>query len=206
MTLPAPAVLWRFDEGTGTTISDGAAGGANPATLTNGTWVPGRYGNGIHGGSNHAATFTLIDMARTYTIGFWLRGWNGSTDGIVIGGAAGMYVAYLDATDIYHSSQSHFVTVAHGGGLSDGNWHHLAVVRAEGDIQFYKDGRPLGALQTNGSFNGASELQIKSLLAYFDGTFPFPADLDDVRMYSTAFTAAQIADLYNPVPAMFLGL
>jgi hypothetical protein len=210
MALPAPAVYWALDEGTGTTIADSAAGGGNPLTRTNGTWTTGKFSSGLaNASSSHAATRSPgFDMGAQYTVGCWIRGWDGSNDGVVIGGAAGKYVAYLDATDWYYSA-TNFVSIAHGGGLSDGAWHHLALVRDGVNVWFYKDGTLL-CTRTHGSF--AADSIYSALLAYADGTVPFIASIDDVRFYYAVLTGAQVAELYalNPgggaPPATFPGL
>lgn len=201
--VPNPAVWWKFDAGVGTVIKDYAPGNANPATLTNGSWIsPGKFDGAINNASSsHAATFIGINMDKVYTIGFWIRGWDGSDDGIALGGGTGTYAAYIDATDIYHSAASNFVSVPHGGGMSDGAWHHLAIVRENANIQFYKDGSPLGALQVSAGLATAGNLALSAILGYENGTFPLLADIDDVRMYYAAFTADQIAELYADVPA-----
>jgi len=198
MALPTPLAYWPLNEGNGTDLAD-ATGNGHGATVTNGTWVAGKFGAGLGNSSDsHAATFTAIALALLYSVSLWIKGWDGSNDGVVIGGAAGHYAFYLDATTIYHSASSSFTSVAHGGGLSDGAWHHLAVTRNAGNMQFYKDGVPLGASQTIGN---ANVLTLSSLLGYAGGTYGFVAQADDVRLYDVELTTAQIAELAALVPA-----
>ena len=78
----------------------------------------------------------------------------------------------------------------------DGDWHHLVVTYANRSVTVYLDGSSLGtqafaaALDTVGS-----DLRLGSGLEYWQT--PFFGDLDEVAIYKTALTAAQVAGHFS---------
>ena len=191
-----PSTYWPLDEGSGTTSADEGTSAAYLLTLdTAGSWTTGKFGTALHcDGTGIAATIAPeFDSALTYSFSLWMSGWDGSDDGILIGGKAGDYVFYLDSTDIYHSGENNYVSAAHGGGLTVG-WHHLVVTRASTIVTFYKDGVPL---TSSGPMSADIALVINSIGSYETGTFPFTGTLDDIRYYdNVCLTPTQVADLY----------
>lgn len=209
--LPVPLAYWPFDEGAGSTAAD-ASGHGHTATITGGLWGAGKWAGAlINAGGASAATVDEINLRDTHAIAYWFKGWDGSDDGVVVGGNTGYYATYLDGTDWYYSAASAFVTVPHGGGLADGDWHHLVVSRNIDEVTFYKDGARLGSPQTNAAYVAAHDLFLTTLLSYGDGGFPFHAHVDELRLYDVALSGDQVAELFAlthtppaaPVPALF---
>jgi len=77
------------------------------------------------------------------------------------------------------------VTVVSLVGVGDGNYHHLAGVRRNGQLELWIDGetRELSGTISTGSPDVAAELEIGAALA---------SDLDDVRLWSVARDPADI--------------
>lgn len=205
--MPTPLLSWPFDEGAGAAAAEALGHAAYDFALTGGTWTTGRVGAALaNDGSGSAADFGggTLDLGTVYTIAVWIRGWDGTNDGVLLAGASGSYAWYLDATDVYHSPHTgDFVTVPHGA-LSGSGWHHLAVTRDGATVQFYEDGAPVGAPQTLSDDTQA--LGVKALGAYYDGTFGFAADLDALQVYDVALTAAEIAALVPRFRALLLAV
>lgn len=203
-----PLCYWPFSEGTGTVVDETMGHSAYDFLLTGGTWTTGQQGAALaNSGAGSAADFggAILDLGSVYSIGVWIRNWDGSNDGVILAGVSGHYAWYLDATDAYHSaSGGNFVTVPHGGGLSGSSWRHLAVVRNGATVQFYKNGTPLGAAQTLGA--GGTALQLRALGGYSDGTFGFAADVDDLRIYDVALSAAEVRALVSRFPPLLLAV
>ena len=83
--------------------------------------------------------------------------------------------------------------------LSDGAWHHLAVVRngATGDILFYVDGveqgLALNATLAAGLDSATEPLTIGYLNTGGANTFRFDGSVDEVALYSRALTAGEVS-------------
>ncbi len=92
-----------------------------------------------------------------------------------------------------------------GNGLSgvtavnDGYWHHVAAVydpTATNQYKLYVD----GALDAQGNLTVATNTSSGTYIQLgkrVDGTNPFTGDIDEVRIWNTARTSAQIAANYN---------
>jgi sialidase-1 len=89
--------------------------------------------------------------------------------------------------------------------FGDGDWHELALVRSGDSLLLYVDGAlagsspmPPGALTRS---DGWAQDGLR-LGSNFDGTGGFTGALDDVRVFRSALTPAEITDLYGgTVPA-----
>lgn len=88
--------------------------------------------------------------------------------------------------------------------LNDGNWHHFATVvttdtvtSGNNTITLYIDGvLDQGTISRNGSGYGAVAQNLR--IGYTEGGGGyFNGSIDEVRIYNTALTAAQIQALYN---------
>jgi len=180
---------WNFDDGTGTKATD-FSGNGKTGTLTGAgglpTWVTGKRGKALNlDGVDDQVILPSIDLGTTNSGSLWID-YRDSGDGVLvgrqgIGGGAGGYVFYVDQTDVYYSPVGgNFVTVAHGG-LTSGQWNHLAVSRSGTSVTFYKNGVQIGVPQTLSSNDALSG--IVSIGSYGDGTFPAQARIDDVRIY-----------------------
>ena len=76
--------------------------------------------------------------------------------------------------------------------VSDGQWHHVAVVFAAGAVTFFKDGVPTADQLSVGSAQSASgNLQLG---AGFGSSTGFVGQIYNARVWSSARTAAQISD------------
>ena len=200
---------WPLNEGSGSTSTD-ASGNGHTVTLVNATWDTSglkKFGaaalkHSAVSTGNRGASFTAINLGTTHSIAFWINGWAGSNDGIVLGGATtGNYAGYIDATDIYYSAGTgNFCNRTHGGLTGS---HHIALVRdGTTSVTFYKDGVALGSSDLASS---NADLTITTLLSYetdlAGGDFyVINATVDDVRLYSSALTSTQVGLLYRMIP------
>ncbi len=76
--------------------------------------------------------------------------------------------------------------------INNNVWHHIAAVRESGIVRFYVDG-----VQVGGTFPsaGSAPATTSFFIGDWDGslTFPFVGRIDEVRVWNTARSAAQIA-------------
>lgn len=194
MALPNPIAYWKFDEASGTTAAD-SSGNGHTATLVNGTWDTSsnkKFGTAAlaNNGSGRGASFTPFSLGTVHSIAFWFNGWDGSNDGVIIGGAAEFYGCYTNTTHFYYSAGSGNNQIAPHGFLI--NSHHVVITRNGTTLTWYVDGASVGT-QTLAS---NTALTLGSIAGYDNGTIGFAATLDDIRFYDVALTGAQVSELF----------
>jgi hypothetical protein len=91
--------------------------------------------------------------------------------------------------------------------FTDTGWNHVAVVYATGseaDSKMYLNGIAVGS--TTGTFPSSSDMDFAGLKtvigAYYSSSYPFNGNIDEVAIWDSALTSAQVNDIYNGgVPA-----
>lgn len=213
MAAQTPDLYYKFNDGTGTTATnDGSVGGdatfsATPAWLT-----PGQVGSsavsfptsvelptGLDPSTGLAGSFTLEAWVRTSSgqLAEWLGSNNATT-------AAYFYwYQQADGSVSFLSTDSTGAAFRFDGSISinDGSWHHIAVVYDDSgpSMEMYVDGAAdAGAITGTGAMpldNGAQNLIIgDNSLATVAGSADWTGDVDDLRVWSVARTASEIAD------------
>jgi hypothetical protein len=221
--LPEPAGglvgWWQFDEGSGATTAD-SSGNGNPMTLFNGvSWVPGKIGNFAisANGTNQYASVPALNLSgtSTVTVAFWAnRTYSTTVESVML----------EDSTN-YNNSTTGFgffpddttcggmQAAVHGNvgysvncysQPSSGVWHHIAIIYDKtqpGNKQtaLYLD----GVLQTP-TLNSSTSQNTNNfgnnplyLFSRNGNQFFNAGQIDDLRIYSQALTAAQIQQLYQ---------
>ena len=86
--------------------------------------------------------------------------------------------------------------------VTDGQWHHIAVVLPERDtpriqdVQVYLDGRiKSGTIPGDGPIDTLEGYDVRFGMRAGDEWMPFEDSLDEVRIYSRALTPEEIAEL-----------
>jgi hypothetical protein len=194
---------YPFSEGTGT-VSSNATGQGNDLTLTGTAWTTGKSGNALSfNGGDIAQVDSLFGSPSNVTVAAWARctGIPGS-GGELVSLANSVLIRFdSDVRGLYYTG-SVYRQAVYGFSLCDSAWHHIAytVDPANSSQILYIDGN-------SGSSSGFSDA-----LAY-DGTVPrlaighhadisnanydWNGQIDDVRVYSRALTAAEIASIYS---------
>jgi hypothetical protein len=186
--------------------SDGS-GNAFHGTLVNSpTFVTGHSGLAVNlNGSNQA-----VDLPRSiqddFSIAFWIRTtttgatgtqwWAGKglVDGEVANVANDFGVA-LVGSHVAFGVGNPDTTIQSTSNVNDGAWHHVAVTRtaATGAMVLYVDGaQQATATGPTGTRNAPANLRVGSLQTNLNF---FAGQLDEVRLYNVALTAAQVAAL-----------
>jgi hypothetical protein len=202
---------WGFNEATGTSARD-STGRGNTLTVDAGmTWPAGRIaatclGNGGSAGSAHASwnianvNVTLMGWARPHDLtagtsvplfGIW--------DGTTI--ATSTEVAIFAQRSNFSTSNVLQGNVRVGGGLIAVNdtapptlntWVHLALTFNGTILRLYKDAVEVATASITGSILPVSA-------NFLVAPNPSNVDVDDIRIFSTALTAAEIAN-FKDVP------
>jgi Concanavalin A-like lectin/glucanases superfamily len=218
--------LWRFDEASGTTALD-ASTNNHDGTIIGATYVSGRFDGALSfNGANQyvfasdaqsgGTTATGLDVGvRDWTVAAWI---NTTASGMVVtkmgfvGGPNpdgwGMSVSANGTVGaVLHKSSVGTVNIFAGDGatVSDGQWHHIAVVfnRAANMVR-YVDGVPTGSQNNLAFLSGQSldndkELRIGARDQSGDEIY-FNGLIDDARVYARALTGAEIAGLAGVEP------
>jgi len=206
---------WALDEGTGTVAGDSSGNGYDGTFVDNPTWVtetaPTTFANpyalSFDGANDYVDTTAVIELGQQdFSIGLWLK----TTENRL-----GL-IAKSDSDTSWEAGEKNFylnnlgypMFVGFGNGyinsetaVNDGAWHHVMVTWD------YTDGGGSGAMYVDGvdvtttstytathNDNGSDTLKLgvdnnNESSNYFAGT------MDDVRLYSRALSAAEVASL-----------
>ena len=200
---------YGFEEGTGSSLSD-ASGAGNNGTISGATWTTaGKYGNAlVFNGTSALVTIndsTSLHLTTAMTLEAWVN-------------PSAVSSAWRDV--VYKGNDNYFLeasTTTSGGVpcgagtfgtanvwalgtavLAMNTWTHIATTYDGATLRFYVNGIQVSSLAQTGSIvTSSNPLQIggDSIFGqYFQGT------IDEVRVYNTVLTAAQIqADMNTPV-------
>jgi hypothetical protein len=217
---PSTALVgwWKFDDGSGTTAAD-SSGNIYTMNLVNGvSWVAGKIGDAISAnGTNQYGTVPAINLSGTsaVTVAFWAnRTYSTTTESVM-----------LESTTNYNNSNAGFgffpddtgckgiAAAVHGNvGYSvncytpptSGVWHHLAIIfdktqAGSNQTALYIDGvlqtpasSPITAQNTNSFGNNPLYLFSRAGSQFFNA-----GQVDNLRIYNQALSAAQIQQLYQ---------
>ncbi len=230
--VPNPNVLWwKFDEGSGTTATD-SSGNGRVGVISGAQWVSGGVG-GVGSCLEFLGTGQKVedDDGEDYlngleaiTIVMWVKARSVPTDkGFIIGeppdGGDNVCTMRYDAAGASFGGAAVLkmaVTSTPGGeqqlessaGQQITGWHHVAMTWTSGGlIEFYSNGKldtPTGRSNPNnaGPISGCNTL-IVGQGGKDTGNLSWDGFIDDVRIYDTALTAAQITELYNSSQPIF---
>ena len=210
-TGPAPTSRWTFDEGTGRTAADSA--GTHPATLVGDAgWTAGIQGPSAlltDGAGDFADSGdTIIDTAQSFTASAWVKldrvtGYQTvvSVDGNTV---SGFYLGLRDDTRRFAfarlTSDSPQAAAPFPSATFDpvvGQWYLLTGVHdaAARTFSLYVNGQLQGVAAATDTWTAGGHLVIgrarfnSNPVDFVDGA------IDDVRVYSSALTAADVAQL-----------
>jgi hypothetical protein len=213
ITLPVPATNFSeylFEEGAGATAIDSQ--GQNDGTILNEeSRVDGLNGKGLaFTGSGYVNLGNCFggNVLDQLTLSAWLKPepGTGGYQGVIMHGGPNVdtYALYIHPGQKSISfktsgTTSPWNTIGNIDKLWDGNWHHLAVTYDGEKKTFYLDDDILttvdadGTIQSGEGYNlliGAGRDQTPTSLLY-------KGAIDEVRIYNTALSNAEIVDLYK---------
>ncbi|MBK8576260.1 MAG: VCBS repeat-containing protein, partial [Elusimicrobia bacterium] len=211
------AGYWNLDENAGTSAFD-LSGNASTGTLTNGpTWGTGKSGSGIvFDGNNDYVTMGdpasgILDPSGSFTLSVWVKTTQSLSGGNYAAIAGKGFLASAIGHGLFlsgdYSSRPVYQTrynltaphVVHGSSISDGNWHLLTGVRDHptSTTYFYVDGQISGSSVT--ALSGYSSNNSFGLGRRHDGSwgYSYNGTIDDVRFYTRALSAGEVARLYQ---------
>lgn len=210
---PHPNLIgaWNFDEGGGAIAHDSL--GLNiPLTVDAGvTWVGGHAGGFALNNAGTGGAHRTWSLSAQTTIMCWARPTNlaSNTDRALIGvwatndSSGSTYFAIWAQRSSYGVANVLQGNVRINGGLADvegpaltlNTWTHLALTFDGVNIRMYKDGAQVTSINNTGTL----DLGTYNFVVAASPSF---ADIDDVRIFNSALSAAEIAAFMgDPVAA-----
>ena len=139
---------WHFDEGSGSVLKD-SSGNGNDGVIHGATWVDGKYGKALRfdGVDDKVKLpYSVITGLTDVTSEFWIK----TTDdcaGIITSANSvrdNEYLIYWNyATETHPHIKQHIKDEFHRiqiNTITDGNWHHITIVREISKVSVYVDG------------------------------------------------------------------
>ncbi|MHC4199985.1 MAG: LamG-like jellyroll fold domain-containing protein, partial [Planctomycetota bacterium] len=186
---------WRFDEGAGTTAVNSVRPGTYDGAVAGAEWVGGKI-DGALGFSETNDTVILtspVPLGDEWTITVWYNGlrpdnpatWSTLTQGQTADDQIQLNLWVLG------TNVGGFQSAAYNAQTVETGWHHLAAVGGSSQTRFYVDGSYVGT---------AAAMSMSDIYAIGNqaaGGERFASIIDDVRVYSRAFTGTEVQGLYG---------
>src|SRR5207245_1667950 len=175
------------------------SGHVNHGTLTGTTDVAGKVGRARHFNSGDRITAPAISVPATdFTVAAWFR-WTTNPSPYYSGIQGGGFSWELRVTAggrfavvFYQAIGPDIVTYAETPlAYNDGTWHHAAGVLRSGLAELYVD----GLLVARDTTNPITSVRTSTQTIVGKVASGFVGDIDEVRVYSRALTAGEIAAL-----------
>jgi len=222
-TVPAPAGQWPFSEGSGTSTAD-SSGNGNTGTLGTGvTWAApgvGAHSIALNGTSAGVVTITgaVVNTSASYTASAWvyLNATGGANQTFVsINGLAsptgttqsGFKLQYQGSSDQFayavRATDSSSATLYQDLGpatVAADTWYHVVGVDnvTAGTIALYVNGTLVASTAFTTAWQATGNTMIGDGMNNGGAIYFVSGRMDDVALYSSALTAAQIAALNQP--------
>jgi hypothetical protein len=205
-----PVGYWPMEEGSGTSIVDASGHGNHGSVLGGATWAPGQIGLALilDGVDDHAQVpnSATLDITSQITLATWVRPQQVGTQYLVkkaIQGATGGYELSLSSTgkaffrlNQVPSGDTYRLNSLTSYPIDGTTWMHLAATYDGATLRLYVNG--VQEASAAAAITIVSNTLSLGIGAQSNGTSIFRGAMDDVRVYATALSAAEIQALANP--------
>ncbi len=212
--LPKPVAHWKFDEGSGTKVSD-SSGNKHDGNVNKATWIKGVSGKGLSfAGAGHVATPFIPQYGPkdSFSLVAWFKTTNSTKSSSIFGlekSKTSEIQLGLDTSGIVRFN----LNDGSAGGdakstktFADNVWHMMAAVRdgTGKKLYIYVDGVQVAFAtdKSTGSINSTTKLPL-SIGAVNQGSKHekyFNGSIDEPQIFNSALTAGEIKLLYNKTP------
>jgi tetratricopeptide (TPR) repeat protein len=202
---------WKLDEGTGTVCSDSSGHGHTATVMGNLQWRAGRSGGALLFNDKDyvdCGNDRAFNLPHEITIACWIQtpGFTQEHQTLVAKGDSSWRLQRLDSTNrlAFHcdgltTTSNYYAKDCVEGKtkVDDGQWHHVAAVYDGASLQLYLD----GVLDNAEVATGTIAANEQPVFIGSNGAPEFPKEwnglIDEVRIYSRALSAVEIADLHG---------
>jgi glucose/arabinose dehydrogenase/PKD repeat protein len=194
---PALRVAYGFNETTGTVAVDRSSTGNN-ATVTSGTWVSGRIGNGLgfNGTTTRARASSNVTLGGSFTYEAWIfnPAFTSYETIVTIGSNRDLYL--LGGVVTFYAGQDY----TFGPALPANTWTHVAVTYDGAVLRAFVNGVQRGTNQAVTLASVTAALQVGAWINGNQNADFWSGTIDEVRVYGRALTAAEIqGDMVAPI-------
>ncbi len=199
---------WKLDEDSGATTAADASGNGATGAIYGGTF-PGQISPSGKGylfnasGSYIEANSTALNGLSQFTESVWVRFRTLPTATPVIVGRGSFDGAiFLSQTGSVAGVQTGSSSALGTTNLAPNTWYHVAATYDGNLVRLYLDGRQESSYAYSSSLGAANSFIIGALTS---GTYNFNGSIDEVRVYSRALNASEVARLYsNPTNILYV--
>ena len=214
---PQPTLAWQFESSNVDSVTGLAPAGGTftPSALQAApTYVSGKYGkaiqfnnNGLAYTANSYIYYNLNIPISAFSICAWINPYqlSGTTQGqtaisIYNGGSNyfNLFTVNANQNAIYLFGQNPYtptpvnIQINGSGTIPINTWSHWAATFNNGNIAFYFN----GVLQGTTTFANTFTVSILQVGCYWNGGNGFNGAIDDLRIFNTALSAAQVQTIY----------
>lgn len=198
--------MWLLDEGQGNIAGDLSENG-NDGEIFGAEWVDGKFGKALYfdGKDNYVEVpdAESLDAISQITVMTWVKfdqwssqpyspvGKEGDYRIIIDAGGGNHFVVSTDNNDWYSGG-----TLAYGGSITTGEWHHLAGTYDGKLVRFFVDGWLVGKGSqeiTGNVHNSTNPFHIAKNIA--DNIDPFAGIIDEVAVFNMALSEDDIRSI-----------
>ena len=166
--------------------------------------VQGKFGNaGEFNGSNSIITLpntSSLSQANNFTWSYWVKPNGFTANGTVFRLTSHSYTSHEIRSNgiiFFYWGNAGSITTS-SGVITDGVWQHVAITKSStSGVVIYVNGV---SVATSSNTANADTASATNRIGGWDGTnFGFTGSLDQIRIFPTALTAANVTSLYNEV-------
>jgi concanavalin A-like lectin/glucanase superfamily protein/Big-like domain-containing protein len=204
---------WKFDEGSGSAVTDSSGNGNNGTRVNGPSWTTGRLNGALSfDGANDYVNVPHKSVLNAYplTVSTWIKTASATgLKGIVNKYSAGSqngYQLFMNGGNLcawYFRNSANRVWDGSGctlmtPGYNDNQWHQVVLVVDAGGGRLYVDGVLKASRSWTGTPGAASTTQNLSVGRYPGTASPYwPGIADDVRIYNYALNATELSSLFT---------
>ncbi|HWA51758.1 MAG TPA: LamG-like jellyroll fold domain-containing protein [Patescibacteria group bacterium] len=210
--IPAPIAYWKFNEGSGTTVSDSSGNGNTGSLINTPTWTTGISNGAINfNGTNQYVSVSdsgILNLTGDLSISLWINPSSSQTVNSDIlrkessGNGFGIEQtgSGLNYSFGWKNSSGFQCWSSNPFSLTAGAWQQLVIVKSGATRSVYINGSPQSAGTCTGSNASISSTSGVALQIAGWSSFPtryFKGTLDDIHIFNYALSSAQVQYLYN---------
>lgn len=202
--VPVPTGLVGWWPGEGTGDSSGAISGSIRGEVQ---VVDGHVGHALYV-NGHSSALQLPSSFKLQSQEFSVEGWIRRTSttqagldtegGEIFAGSTNGFTFGLTHDGRLYGGQVGVVSFYSTSHITDTNWHHVAVTRVSGNVNYFADGSLVSTVPATPTFDLNVPYAIGGLGApYANVYYGFLGDIDELSVYGRALTSSEISAIYQ---------